>query len=146
LTPKTREAFAAGELPIDQAALAVRARPEHDDDIAVWARVMTLPQLRIAVRASNNSADDRNNAAGHPDSKPRRCHRDHHLGRLDISGNADRPDGITFRDEQGWVIDTATHAHKPPGPPPHPVRPYRHPLGERLQRWAIVYNPSAVCC
>ena len=54
--PKVCEAFGDGELSIDQAALAVRARPEHDADVAEWARVMTLPQLRIAVRASNTSA------------------------------------------------------------------------------------------
>ena len=42
----------------------------------------------------------------------RRCHRDHHLGRLDISGNADLPDGITFRDE-------ARPGHR-----------HRHPRGE----------------
>jgi hypothetical protein len=45
-----------------------------------------------------------------------------------------------FRDEHGQPIDCATHAHKPPGPPPNPLRPYRHPLGERLQRWAIHFN------
>ena len=57
----------------------------------------------------------------------RRCHRDHHLGRLDISGNADLPDGITFRDEHGRIIDPATHAMQPTGPPPEPRQPYRHP-------------------
>ncbi len=72
----------------------------------------------------------------------RRCHRDHHLGRLDISGDADKPDGVIFRDEHGRRIDTATHAHKPPGPPPTPLRPYHHPLGERLQRWAIYFNTN----
>jgi hypothetical protein len=70
-----------------------------------------------------------------------RCHRDHHLGRLGITGNADEPDGVTFRDQHGRVVDPATHA-KPTGPPPTPLRPYRHPLGERLQRWAIAFNPS----
>jgi hypothetical protein len=57
----------------------------------------------------------------------RRCHRDHHLGRLDITGNADQPDGVTFRDQHGRPIDTATHAHKPPGPPPDPLRPLPPP-------------------
>ena len=334
--PNVYAAFAAGQLSIDQAALAVRACPEHDDDIAVWARVMTLPQLRLAVRASNTSAADRDRTAGdsddnnsdaeptEPDVKPapqrreyvslqqdedgtwrlsgslgvdhgavvdaalgeardrlfrdgdhdvtaadalvdiaersldtttplerreryrinlfldpaqspvvtwingiavpdaivrfltcdgtispifvtdghpvsvgrsqriipdrtrrlvlhrdkkcrnplcaatrglevhhiihwhdhgntdtcnlialcRRCHRDHHLGRLDITGNANDPNGVTFRDERGRIIDTATHATKPPGPPPQPQQPYRHPLGERLQRWAIQFNPT----
>ena len=72
----------------------------------------------------------------------RRCHRDHHLGHFDLSGNADDPDGVVFRDVHGRVTDTATHAAKPPGPPPTPLRPYRHPLGERLQRWAIQFNSS----
>jgi hypothetical protein len=71
----------------------------------------------------------------------RRCHRDHHLGRLDIEGDADEADGLTFRDERSRVIDAATHAAQPERPPPAPSRPYRHPLGERLQRWAIRFNP-----
>jgi hypothetical protein len=332
--PKVCAAFGDGELSIDQAALAVRARPEHDDDIADWARVMTLSQLRVAVRASNTSAADRQRCsrraadrdaetgtkppepatgtpereyvslqqgedgtwslhgrldADHgavvdaalgeardrlfrdgdhnvtwvdalvdlaersldraplprrerfrvnlfidPDLSPavtwingiavpdaiarlctcdgvicpvftangrpvsvgrsqrivpertrrlvlqrdkkcrnplcgatrglevhhiihwhdhgctdtdnlialcRRCHRQHHLGHLDITGHADNPDGVTFRDEGGRLIDPATHAVKPTGPPPHPRQRYRHPLGERLQRWAIQFNP-----
>jgi Domain of unknown function (DUF222)/HNH endonuclease len=69
-----------------------------------------------------------------------RCHRDHHLGRLGITGNADQPDGVAFFDQYGRAIDPATHA-KPTGPRPVPQRPYRHPRGERLQRWAIVFNP-----
>ena len=327
--PQVAESFQAGELSIDQAGLAIQARPEHQADIAVWARVMTLPQLRLAVRASNVSGEERDAATdrapdpdpqqaapaqwqreylslqqdgdgswrlhgrldadhgalvdaalseardrlfreGHhdvtwtdalvdvaersfvaapaerrerfrinlfmdpaqsatatwingiavPDSiarlclcdgtispvffdeaRPvsvgrsqrivpertrrivvhrdkqcrnplcgarrglevhhiihwsddgttdtwnlvtlcRRCHRDHHLGHFDLSGNADDPDGVVFRDVHGRVTDTATHAAKPPGPPPTPLRPYRHPLGERLQRWAIQFNSS----
>jgi hypothetical protein len=68
----------------------------------------------------------------------RRCHRHHHL---DITGHADNPDGVTFHDDNGRPIDPATHAIKPTGPPPHPPHRYRHPLGERLQRWAIQFNP-----
>jgi hypothetical protein len=326
--PRLAEAFAAGELSVDQARLAARAQPEHDADVAEWAKVMTLSQLRLAVRASTASAADRECtepreqtdqpepekpvispdeyfalvqdedgtwrvhgrldadhgaivdaalceardrlfregdrdvtwvdalvdiaersfgaaplerrerfrpnlffdperspratwtngiavpdaiaelctcdgtispvfvAAGLPvsvgrsqrivpertrrlvlhrdgqcrnplcgvrrglevhhivhwvDGGPtdtsnlvtlcRRCHRDHHRGRLDIGGDADDPSGLRFRDELGRVIDTATHAAKPPGAPPDPRRPYRHPLGERLQRWAIQFNP-----
>jgi hypothetical protein len=70
-----------------------------------------------------------------------RCHRDHHLGQLRISGDADEPDGLEFRDRFGRVIDTATRARPPTEPPPEPRRPYRHPIGEPLQRWAIVFNP-----
>ena len=338
--PQVVEAFSAGELSVDQAGLAVQARPEHDGDIAVWAKAMTLPQLRLAVRASNVSGAEREAAAARfvspsqpdvpvdeaePDPTPspapscreylslqqdvdgswrlhgcldadhgtvidaalseardrlfgdgnhdvtwveslvdvaersidavpterrerfrinlfldpantaaatwingmampeaiaglytcdgtispvfvdqahpvsvgrsqrivpertrrivmhrdkqcrnplcgatrglevhhiihwiddgttdtwnlvalcRRCHRNHHLGRLDIAGNADDLGGVVFRDERGRVIDTATHAAKPPDPPPNPPRPYRHPLGERLQRWAIQFNSN----
>lgn len=71
----------------------------------------------------------------------RRCHRDHHLGRLDITGSGDEPDGIVFRDEHGRRLDPATHARRPTGPPPTPDDPYRHPLGERLRRGDILYNP-----
>ena len=61
--PQVVEAFSAGELSVDQAGLAVQARPEHDGDIAVWAKAMTLPQLRLAVRASNVSGAEREAAA-----------------------------------------------------------------------------------
>ena len=68
------------------------------------------------------------------------CHRLHHRGLLGISGNADDPDGLTFTDAHGQVIDPATRPIKPTGPPPAgPVKPYEHPLGERLQRWAILF-------
>jgi HNH endonuclease/Domain of unknown function (DUF222) len=326
--PRVTEAFGAGELSVDQARLAVRAQPEHDADVAEWAKVMTLSQLRLAVRASTASAADRERieqreqpeqpgsdepvasprehfslvqdedgtwrvhglldadhgaivdaalceardrlfregdrdvtwadalvdiaersfgaaplerrerfrpnifcdpehspratwitgiavpdaiaklctcdgtlspvfvAEGRPvsvgrslrivpertrrvvlhrdvqcrnplcgrrhglevhhivhwaDGGPtdtanlvvlcRRCHRDHHLGRLHLTGNADETDGVVFRDEGGRIIDTATHAAKPPGRAPDPRRPYRHPCGERLQRWAVQFNP-----
>ena len=59
---------------------------------------------------------------------------------LGITGNADDPDGLTFTDAHGRVIDPATRPIKPTGPPPGgPVKPYEHPLGERLQRWAILF-------
>jgi hypothetical protein len=67
-------------------------------------------------------------------------HRLHHQGKLGISGNADDPDGLTFTDGHGRMIDPATRPIKPTGPPPGgPVKPYEHPLGERLQRWAILF-------
>ena len=65
------------------------------------------------------------------------CHRFHHKGLLGISGNADDPNGLTFTDAKGRVIDPAAHPTKPTGPPPKPATPYEHPLGERLQKWAI---------
>jgi hypothetical protein len=66
-------------------------------------------------------------------------HRLHHHDGLGISGNADDPDGLVFTDAHGRVIDPAAHPTKPTGPPPTPAKPYEHPLGERLQRWAVMY-------
>ena len=66
-------------------------------------------------------------------------HRLHHLGQLGISGNADDPDGLVFTDGHGRIIDPAAHPTTPTGPPPAPEKPYEHPIGERLQRWAVVY-------
>ena len=59
----------------------------------------------------------------------RRCHRDHHLGRLDLTGNADQPDGIIFRDEHG------RRSTPPPTPTNHPDH---HP-----PRYAPTTTPSA---
>ena len=66
-------------------------------------------------------------------------HRLHHRGQLGIIGNADDPDGLVFTDADGRVIDPAAHPTKPTGPPPSPAHPYQHPLGERLQHWALLY-------
>ena len=66
-------------------------------------------------------------------------HRLHHHGRLGISGNAEDPNGLVFTDAHGRVIDPAAHPTKPTGPPPGPAKPYEHPTGERLQRWAVMY-------
>ena len=72
------------------------------------------------------------------------CHRAHHHGQLGITGNADLPDGLTFTDSHGRVLDPAAHPTKPTGPPPPPHRPYQHPLGERLDRWAVIFpDPPA---
>jgi hypothetical protein len=57
--PHVSAAFGSGELSVDQAALAIQARPEHEADVADWAKTMTLAQLRLAVRSSNTSAADR---------------------------------------------------------------------------------------
>jgi hypothetical protein len=69
------------------------------------------------------------------------CHRQHHLGELGITGNADLPDGLMFTDRNRNVIDPATRPTKPTGPPPRPRHPYRHPDGGRMQRDALFFNP-----
>jgi len=67
------------------------------------------------------------------------CHRAHHRGELGISGNAGDPDGLTFTDSHGHVIDPASRPRPPTGPLPRPAEPYVHPLGERLDHWAVVF-------
>ena len=66
-------------------------------------------------------------------------HRWHHRGQLGITGNADDPNGLTFTDRHGLVLDPAGQPIPPTRPPPAPSKPYEHPTGERLQRWAVVY-------
>ncbi len=71
-------------------------------------------------------------------------HRLHHKGLLGITGNADEPDGLTFTNEHGHHIPTAARPVIPTGPPPSPARPYEHPLGESLDRWAVLFpDPPA---
>ena len=67
------------------------------------------------------------------------CHRAHHRGELGITGNPDDPAGLTFTDSRGRVIDPVVPPRRPTGSPPRPARPYEHPLGERLDHWAVVF-------
>ena len=69
-------------------------------------------------------------------------HRMHHRGRLDITGNADRPDGLEFRNQHGRVITASGAApNVPTGPPPKPAAVYAHPDGGRMDTAQIYFNP-----
>jgi hypothetical protein len=69
-------------------------------------------------------------------------HRMHHRGRLDITGNADRPDGLEFRNGHGRLIAPSGAApNVPTGPPPKPVAVYAHPDGGRMDTGQIYFNP-----
>jgi hypothetical protein len=69
-------------------------------------------------------------------------HRMHHRGRLDITGNADRPDGLEFRNQHGRIITPSGAAPNPPtGPPPKPAAVYSHPDGGRMDTGQIYFNP-----
>jgi hypothetical protein len=74
-------------------------------------------------------------------------HRQHHLGRLGISGDADDPDGVTFTDEQGRSIRPCGR----PAPPGEPLATaahrmqiasggWIHPSGERLDGHWVHFN------
>jgi hypothetical protein len=72
------------------------------------------------------------------------CHRAHHQGQLGITGNADDPNGLTFTDAHGNLIDPAARPIKPTGPPPNPKRPYEHPTGERLYKRELFFADPPV--
>jgi hypothetical protein len=69
-------------------------------------------------------------------------HRMHHRGRLDITGDADQPDGLEFRNQHGRLITASGAAPTLPiGPPPKPVAVYAHPDGGRMDTGQIYFNP-----
>ena len=69
-------------------------------------------------------------------------HRMHHRGRLDITGNADQPDGLEFRNQHGRIITPSGATPNPPtGPPPKPAAVYAHPDGGRMDTAQIYFNP-----
>lgn len=72
----------------------------------------------------------------------RHHHRQHHRGRLGITGNADLADSLTFTNARGQPIRASGAAPNPPnGPPPQPEGVYEHPLGERLDTRWLYFNP-----
>ncbi|MGI8938025.1 MAG: DUF222 domain-containing protein [Iamia sp.] len=69
-------------------------------------------------------------------------HRLHHQGLLGITGNADTPDGVTFTDRYGNTMNGATRARPPKAADMPKVGAYQHPVGERLDRSAVHFNPA----
>jgi len=67
-------------------------------------------------------------------------HRMHHKDIIGIAGNADVLDGLAFTDHHGRSFQASSAARPPTTPPPKPAVPYRHPLGERLDRSAVCFN------
>jgi hypothetical protein len=71
----------------------------------------------------------------------RHHHRMHHSGDLLITGDPERPDGLTFTNARGRPVGP-----KPPpppsGPPPDPTGTWRPPTGERLDLSQIYWHPA----
>ncbi|MCZ7535810.1 MAG: HNH endonuclease [Acidimicrobiia bacterium] len=91
-------------------------------------------QIHHITHWENGGATDRANLV----ALCRRHHREHHQGRLTITGNPDRPPGhpdtLAFTDAHGRPIGPAARPRPPRRQPP--TAPYRHPTGERLDtRW-----------
>ncbi|HEX9258433.1 MAG TPA: hypothetical protein VF855_02775, partial [Acidimicrobiales bacterium] len=74
-----------------------------------------------------------------------RHHRMHHRGLLNITGNAEHPDGLVFTNAQGVRLDPGPVARPPDGPPPDPVNRYRHPTGETMHHDCVHFHkPSTI--
>jgi hypothetical protein len=72
----------------------------------------------------------------------RQHHRQHHQGKLGITGNADDPNGLAFTNERGHPIRASgASPNEPAGPPPKPDGTFEHPLGERLNTRWLYFNP-----
>ena len=100
-----------------------------------WCPQTSWLHVHHIVHAEHHGPTDTDNLAALCPS----CHRAHHRGELGITGDADDPNGLTFTDRHGRIIDPATHPTKPTGLPPRPDQPYEHPLGERLDHWAVIF-------
>ena len=67
-----------------------------------------------------------------------RHHRQHHLGHLDIEGDADQPDGLVFTDASGRRL-TGVGRPAPPGEVEVTGR-WVHPSGERFDPHWLYFN------
>lgn len=68
-------------------------------------------------------------------------HREIHAGRLEVSGDADDPAGLTVDDARGDPVTGASLARPPDGLPDPPRTPYRHPDGGRMD-WRRYAGPQ----
>ncbi|HEX7134181.1 MAG TPA: DUF222 domain-containing protein, partial [Iamia sp.] len=71
-------------------------------------------------------------------------HRQHHMGLLGITGNADLTDGVTFTTATGRVLEP-TGRPTPPTEMPE-VEPYDGPTGETLHKHWVVFNRRPPVC
>ena len=70
----------------------------------------------------------------------RPCHRDHHKGKFNITGNAETPGGLTFTEPNGKIIEPCGKPN-PPEVLPASGKPYQHALGESFDSRNLVFNP-----
>ncbi len=70
----------------------------------------------------------------------RRHHRQHHLGLLGITGDADAPGGLRFTDHRGRDMPSAPRPRPPTELPDR--RHYRNPSGERLRGRDVHLPPN----
>jgi hypothetical protein len=68
-------------------------------------------------------------------------HRMHHLGRLGIEGDADRPDGLEFCDPHGRRLTGHARPAPPRDPTAWPTGTWQPPLGEPLYAKWVQFDP-----
>ncbi len=68
-------------------------------------------------------------------------HRGLHRHHFTIAGNADQPDGLIFHTNGNPITTPAARPPNGPPPAPPPGHTYAHPSGERLNTWAVGFNP-----
>jgi hypothetical protein len=69
------------------------------------------------------------------------CHHHIHRGDINVNGNADEPDGLTYTDQHGHNLIRHPVPVPPTTPPPAPVTPYQHPTGERIDHRWLWFTP-----
>jgi hypothetical protein len=123
----------------DRTRRLVLYRDHHKCRIPWCERTRWLDVHHIKHWAADRGDTDTDNLMGVCDH----CHDAIHRGDLLVHGNADEPDGLTFSDRDGNVIEYRTPVPATPAEPcPAPERRYIHPLGEELDHSNVWVRPS----
>lgn len=70
------------------------------------------------------------------------CHHHIHRQHINLSGDADDPGGLAFTDHNGRPLIRHATPIPPTEPPPPPLAPFRHPLGERFDARWLWFKPA----
>ena len=123
----------------DRTRRLVLYRDHHTCRIPWCQRTRWLDVHHIKHWTADHGPTDTDNLIG----ACNHCHDAIHRGDLHVHGNADEPDGLTFTDRDGNVIEYRTPVPATPTEPcPAPEQPYIHPLGEELDHSNVWVRPS----
>ena len=123
----------------DRTRRLVLYRDHHKCRIPWCQRTRWLDIHHIKHWTADNGPTDTNNLIAACNT----CHDAIHHGNLHISGNADKPNGLTFTNRHDNIIDYRTPIPATPTEPcPTPKQPYTHPLGEQLDHSNVWVHPS----
>jgi hypothetical protein len=113
---------------------------------AIARRRAELPVISQAFTDGELAVDQHWEHGGATDTPNLVClcahhHRLHHRDQLWITGDADRPDGLSFTSASGVPLPSGPKPRPPTGPPTQPRGRYRHPLGEDLDHACLYFHP-----